>query len=168
MRKSYADGNHDAKPNTRTLSTILNACAYTNGDEKAKMSAFKVSRRVFKEILGGESGSPNQIVFATFLKCCTLIPSGVKRDELVQSIFNDCCQRGLADVKVIVNLRRLLSPSTLHKVLEGTVLARGMVKIEDIPSNWKVNLCNRDLPQRHKQKPPRRKTVSPNRRNNAN
>jgi hypothetical protein len=165
MRKAYAEGNLDAKPNTRTLSTILNACAYTDGNEREKMAAFKVSRRVFKEVLGGDSGNPNQIVFATFLKCCTLVPAGSKRDELVESIFHDCCKRGFVDLKVIVNLRRLLSPTTLQKLLEGTVLARGMVRIEDIPSEWTVNLHNRDVPHRHKRAQPRRNIISGSRRN---
>ena len=164
MRNAFDDGNHDAKPNTRTLSTILNACAYSNGSESDKISAFKVARRIFKEILSGDSGNPNQIVFATFLKCCSLIPPGVKRDQLVQSIFTDCRERSLVDVKVIISLRRLLSSDVLQSLLGEPVLARGMVEIGDIPSGWRNNLHSRDLPQRSARKQPRNKAFSSGRK----
>ena len=98
-----------------------------------------MARRIFKEILSGDSGSPNQIVFATFLKCCSPLipPPGVKRDQLVQSIFTDCRERGLVDVKVIISLRRLLSSDVLQSLLgEQPVLARGMVEIGDTYSEW--------------------------------
>ena len=137
MFKSYENGNQEAKPNIRTFSTVLNACAYTNGDKAARIEAFQVSRKVLKEILGGEYGSPNEIVFSTFLKCCSLIPGGHQRDELAASIFHECCSRGLVDVKVILNLRRALSTERLNQVLDGTKLAYGHLEMVSIPKQWK-------------------------------
>jgi hypothetical protein len=138
MRNSFQNGNNDAKPNLRTLSTILNACAYTNGDESVRLTAFNISRRVFREILS--SDDVNQIIFATFLKCCALIPPSAQRDSLVESTFQECRQRGMVDVKVILGLRRCLSPQKLKEALDGTSLSSGIISIEDIPPEWRRKL----------------------------
>lgn len=148
MLKSYEGGNQDAKPNTRTYSTILNACAYTNGDQTDRAAAFKIARKAFKEILSGDHGEPNQIMFATFMLACKhLVPYGVKRDQLVQFVFKECCQHGLVDIKVILNLRRVLSPSNLNEALQGTPLSNGMIELTDIPLDWRRSLQNREVPK---------------------
>jgi hypothetical protein len=144
MRRSFENGNHDAKPNSRTLSTILNACAYTNGDENDRRTAFNISRRIFKEIINEHE--LNQIIFATFLKCCVLIPPSATRSSLVVSIFNECRHRGMVDVKVLLALRRCLSREESLELLRGTSLASGVISIEDIPHEWR-HTVQKNLPQ---------------------
>mmetsp|Transcript_12093 Transcript_12093/g.22628 ORF Transcript_12093/g.22628 Transcript_12093/m.22628 type:complete len:186 (-) Transcript_12093:1898-2455(-) len=135
MRRSFENGNHDAKPNSRTLSTVLNACAYTNGDENDRRAAFNISRRIMKEIINEHD--LNQIIFATFLKCCALIPPSAVRSSLAVSMFNECRRRGMVDVKVILGIRRCLSSNELLELFRATSLASGTVSIEDIPYEWR-------------------------------
>jgi hypothetical protein len=144
MRHSFENGNHDAKPNSMTLSTVLNACAYTNGDEHDRKTAFNISRRIFKEII--KEHELNQIIFATFLKCCALIPPSAARSSLAVSIFNECRHKGMVDVKVILSLRRCLSRTDLLGLLRGTRLESGTISLQDIPQEWRFSVQKR-LPQ---------------------
>lgn len=139
MLEAYQAGNTEAKPNILTYSIVLNACAFTDGPNTDKMAAFKIARKCFKEILGNHV--PSEIIFATFLRACNkLIPPGQKRDQLIQSVFKECCQHGLVSVKVIINLRMALSRPVLNQILHGTNLVDGMINLRDIPYDWRKKL----------------------------
>ncbi len=136
MIDSYRRGNTDAKPSDRTYGTVLNACAYTKGGTNA--AAFKVARRCFKEILS--HGQPNSITFSLFiLSCINLVPAGTKRDQLIASVFEECCIRGLVDIKVVLEIRRA-SPKLRNQILQGVNLDNGVIKICDIPEQWRSNI----------------------------
>ena len=141
MVDSYHKGNGDAKPSLRTFGTVLNACAYTdNGSKKEKAAAFKVARRCFKEIISGDIGQPNSITFSLFiLSCIKLVPPGTKRDQLLSSVFDECCKRGLVDVKIILDIRRS-SPLLRRKLLQSANLENGSIHINDIPAEWRSNI----------------------------
>lgn len=141
MIESYHRGNGDAKPSLRTYATLLNACAYTEGgNQKDNAAAFKVARRCFKEGLGGNNGQPNSIFFSLFLmSCLNLVPPGTKRDQLVASVFDECCKRGLVDTKIVLEIRRS-SPSLRQQLLQGSNLENGTFQLNDIPMQWRSNV----------------------------
>ncbi len=141
MIDSYHKGNGDAKPSPRTYGTILNACAYTDSDNKKdKAAAFKIARRCFKEIINGSNGQPNSMAFSLFLSACLkLVPPGTKRDQLIASVFDECCKQGMVDVGVINNIRRS-SPHLRKQLLHNANLENGFIKINNIPKQWRSNL----------------------------
>jgi len=71
------------------------------------------------------------------------MPPGPKRDQLVGSVFQECCRHGLVDIKVILNMRRSASSRALNELLKGTKLSSGMIEFGDIPQGWQNNLKNR-------------------------
>lgn len=141
MIVSYKNGNGDAKPSLRTYGTVLNACAYSNrGSKQDKAAAFKISRRCFKEVISGNNGQPNSMIFSLFiLSCLNLVPAGTKRDQLLASVFDECCKRGLVDTRVVLDIRRS-SPTLRKQLLENTNLENGIIHINDIPQQWRSNL----------------------------
>ena len=136
MIEANEAGNREAAPNVLTYSTILNACAHTNGTNADAQAAFKIARNTMKEILSNHE--PNEIIFATFLQAChRLVPPGERRDQLISSVFRECCQYSMVNVKVILSLRAALSPKKLEQTLEGTGLADGLISFKDIPYKWR-------------------------------
>ena len=150
MKESYQKGNKDIKPSIRSYSAVLNACAYTATtsqqttiSNKDKATTFKIARRCFKEILSGHHGQPNSMSFSQFiLSCLTLVGPGTKRDQLIASVFEECCKQGLVDIKIVLEIRRS-SPVLRKQLLErggGANLVGGVIKMEDIPMEWRRNV----------------------------
>ena len=140
MIESYQRGNGDAKPSLRTFGTVLNACAFTEGNQKEKAAAFKVARRCFKEALSGNHGQPSSLDFSLFiLSCQNLVPAGTKRDQLIASVFDECCKRGLVSTRIIIDIRRS-SPTLRKKLLQTANLENGIIQNNDIPMQWRSNL----------------------------
>jgi len=160
MLDSYNNGNQQAKPSVITYSAIMNACAYTQGDREDRRAAFRIAQSCLKQIVSGggnENSSnknnegPNNIVFRTFFTACAnLVPPGDKRNELVRLVFEECCRRGMLDVKIIVNLRRSFSndlvsslcskASSSSRISNRDHLARGRIELEDLPLEWRSNI----------------------------
>ena len=115
MIKEYKDGNKDAEPSVRSFSTVLNACAYTNGTPEEKKEAFEIARKTFAELIESDFGEPNVVTYVNFLTCISkLLPRGLDRDMLVNSVFSECSERGLVNGKVISVLRAASSPEAFR------------------------------------------------------
>ena len=146
-----------AKPSINTYSTVINACAYTHLDHRGKndplaLEAFDISKRCFRQVLQHHANEMNSVVFNTFLQSCNnLLAPGKNRDALVSSVFEKCCQSGLVNIQILVNLRKSLSTSALKRLLEGTTLADGNIQVEDIPLDWRLNAVeNRRLERKQR------------------
>lgn len=161
MLDSYNNGNQQAKPSVITYSAIMNACAYTQGDREDRRAAFRIAQSCFKQIVrdgndddrcnNNNNNGPNNIVFRTFfIACANLVPPGERRDELVRFVFDECCRRGMLDVKIMVNLRRSFSYDLLSslcsnansssRISNSDHLARGRIELEDLPPEWRSNI----------------------------
>jgi len=145
------------KPSINTYSTIMNACAYTKiehgkANNPIAVEAFDISKRCFRQVLHHHSNEMNSVVFNTFLQSCNnLLVPGKNRDELVSSVFKECCQSGLVNIQILVNLRKTLSQSALEDVLEGTTLATGNIQLDDIPWEWRVHAIeNKRMERMHR------------------
>ncbi len=109
---------------------------------KIKAQTFKIARQSFKEILSGNHGRPNSMAFSQFIASCrNLVGAGTKRDQLIQSVFEECCQRGLVDVKIILEIRRS-SPLLRRQLLDDVNLADGIIELDDIPYQWRCNVSS--------------------------
>ncbi len=144
MIEDYRQGNHNSKPTIRSYSGVLNACAFTPMDKSTnqeKTAAFKIARECFKEILSDSRDErPNSMAFSQFIaSCLNLVAAGTKRDQLVASVFEECCRQGLVDIKIILEIRRS-SPMLKNHLLESVGLADGIIRMEDIPREWRCNI----------------------------
>ena len=146
MIESHKNGNQHAEPDFRAFSTVLNACAFTKTDGPGKMTAFKIARRVFKEILSEKYGHPSDTTFSTFLLACQrLVPNGMKRDQLVESVFKESCRYGLVNQRAVEIVVSTLSGRKLHELFEGTNLPTSYANFDsgDIPIEWRKNISSR-------------------------
>mmetsp|Transcript_18095 Transcript_18095/g.27119 ORF Transcript_18095/g.27119 Transcript_18095/m.27119 type:complete len:100 (+) Transcript_18095:1965-2264(+) len=87
-----------------------------------------------------KSWPTSSMTFSLFiLSCLKLVPPGTKRDQLVASVFDECCSRGLVDTKVIHEIRKF-SPKLKNQILQGANLENGIVNTNDIPEHWRSNV----------------------------
>ena len=91
----------------------------------------------------------NGVEFAMFLLACArLSPPRVKRDVLVESVFEECCRRGLVNELVLRNVHNAASPRLQRKLLGRP--ARD-VAYEMLPREWKCNVVSRQS-EKYRQK----------------
>lgn len=146
MISAFENGNVDAKPNILTYSTVMNACAYTNGESQDRFEAFQIARSCMKDVLTSKFGvQPNNILFSGFILAYAKLVrdrDNPKNEQLIKSIFNECCKLGLVDVKVILSLRRATSSNLFSELCMGTKLhtKHGRIDIQDIPAEWRCNI----------------------------
>ncbi len=146
MISAFENGNVDAKPNILTYSTVMNACAYTNGGSHDRFDAFQIARSCLKDVLTSKFGvQPNNILFSAFILAYAKLVSerdNEKNELLIKSTFNECRKLGLVDVRVIMNLRRATSTNLFNEMCMGTQLhmKSGRIDIQDIPSEWRCNI----------------------------
>ena len=140
MLQDYRSGrNRQAKPSALTYSTILNAAAYTRGSPSDQAEAFRIARSCFRDALSLEDA--NGVEFGMFLLACArLSPPGAERDVLVESVFIECCRRGLVNELVLRNVHNAASPRLQRKLLGRP--ARDVV-YEMLPKEWKCNVVSR-------------------------
>ena len=148
MLEDYRSGrNRQAKPSALTYSTILNAAAYTRGSQRDQAEAFRIARSCFRDALSLEDA--NGVEFAMFLLACArLSPPGAERDVLVESVFVECCRRGLVNELVLRNVHNAASPRLQRKLLGRP--ARD-VAYEMLPKEWKCNVVSRQS-EKYRQK----------------
>ena len=141
MLHEYESGrNRDAKPSVMTYSTVLNSCAYTRGSSDNRREAFQIARACLRDVLS-MGGANSSVPFSMFLlTCARLAPRGAERDVLVESVFKECCRRGVVDELVVRNLRSAASPALLSKLLGR---AGRDVAHAELPQDWKCNLEKR-------------------------
>ena len=154
-------------PDITTYSSVINCCAYYVGDEEGRREALKVALRTFEKTLrryGGEAGSkndnaivdgrkgvregPNHIVYGTLFKAISkLMDERVKKNELIQKYFRQCCKHGQVDAFVMNQVR---AASTYDLFREMVLIPSSMggknprdrdsadvnTLLKNVPSSW--------------------------------
>jgi len=111
------DGFHEAAPSLITYSTIINACAYTNGNEDEKKEAFDLARTCFQTLLESADMDPCDSSFANFfLVISKHLKHGAVRDQFAEAIFLEGCKRGKMGKLVLSGFRKA-SPSVANRIL---------------------------------------------------
>jgi pentatricopeptide repeat protein len=125
---------------SRFNASLLKACAFTDGTAEEKLAAFQIALGVLGELRKGSNGMELDVSTAgMFLKACrNLMPEGSKRDEVVQSVFDDCCSRGIVGDFVVNELEMLLSGSMQLELLGGFIEDGVRIKKE-----WRRNVHSR-------------------------
>jgi hypothetical protein len=98
LEDNFRSGKSTLRPDVTTYSSVINSCAYYSGNAEGRTKAFEVAMRTFRKLCDLEDETPNNITYGTVLKAiANLQPTSEERDELVRSLFDQCCTDGLVD-----------------------------------------------------------------------
>jgi pentatricopeptide repeat protein len=125
-------------PSTTSYYYLLMACAYTKGKTEDKFEAFQIVRGALQEL----QSSPDLTIDSGCTGMClkalsNLLPPGPKRDMVVETVFQNCCDAGLVNDFVVDQFGAAASSSLQLKMLGGFS--------EDepsIPKKWKRNVSS--------------------------
>ncbi len=136
--KERSRGNKNLKPNAYIYASVLNACAYTFGDEDVKSEALSIAIETFQECK-----HHNDVVYGTFIKACNTLmdENDPERIELIKNAFVHSKQKGLVSDFVLHELYTSLSPSQ-YKYILG-LDTEDVVSIQKVPKGWSRNNTRR-------------------------
>ncbi|GAX14022.1 hypothetical protein FisN_5Lh056 [Fistulifera solaris] len=138
--KKYLEQLAEEGVNSNVYSNVLAACAYTSETAKPedKLAAFEIAFNIFKKLTEGSEVETSSRPFVLMLRCCEkLMKNPEKRDVVVRSVFQKCCEAGVVSDQVLNALSKAASKSLQLQLLNGFV--------EDgfeVPSEWSRNLLN--------------------------
>lgn len=130
---------NNARPNVHAFTAVINACAYTFGENTEKRKALDIATAVFKRI--PEYTQPNEITYSTYLKACmNLIPIGTARDSAISAVFRHCCEHGHVGMKVLALIEKSLSSDQIEKLLKCKMHYNGSIEQSVLPQQWSRNV----------------------------
>ncbi len=147
LEEDFKSGRSHLRPDVTTYSSVINACAYCNSPE-SRVEALETALRTFDKLCEQTEESPNNITFGTVLKAIQkLMPAGKRRDELVQKLFDQCCDEGCVDNFVLTQVR-YASPKLFKDLVVGPCGLGGPkgygveMVLENIPESWTANVLS--------------------------
>jgi len=164
MLNGYESGtNVHAKPDIITCNSVLNACAYEeidDDDEKEEIMRIVVDTLEAFQSAAPKFGWPNHMTFAHVLLAISkhMSEDDVKRADLAEATFWQCCDSGHVSVLVITQLHRALSWNRFSRLLGEALFSE---------ENEKLGFNLRKLPRewtRFAPKPKQRQGSRPSRR----
>ena len=142
-----------------TYNAVLNACAYTYGDELAKTTAFQIACTTFNEIRNKKQYNiiPNHVTYGTFLSVCAKLLSQQEKSEkfpLIEAVFRKCCKEGQVGSLVLYSLKEATTPKLFKTLLlESKDVSKDLVEVlggksryvnvEDLPNKWTCKVKER-------------------------
>lgn len=140
MESKFFDGDDSFKPSITTLSTVLNACAFTHlreEHEEALHIALKVQNALVEK---GCYGEPDSIFYDSLIKVFGLLLKGgsrqQQREDLISATFVRCSKDGVVDERILSTIRSFF-PKYYEK-LPG--YENGKVQLKSLPNKWTYNL----------------------------
>jgi len=140
MNQMYRAGAKHAKPNVVAYTTVINACAYSEGSERS--DAFDIACETFEELRSHPGyGYPNHATYSQFLTAAIrLLPSlNSYRMDAIRKIFKQCCHDGQVNPMVFRLYQKVMNengtefPGLLSKKILG-------LTYEQLPDDWKCNV----------------------------
>mmetsp|Transcript_32730 Transcript_32730/g.77167 ORF Transcript_32730/g.77167 Transcript_32730/m.77167 type:complete len:674 (+) Transcript_32730:117-2138(+) len=121
------------KPNVKTFTSVLNACARPI-DDSEREDAFAIAQLTMAELSVGTYGKPNFLSYAAYLSvCATSLDCGPERDEEVKKTFEDCVKAGEVAQIVLEKLHSAASPELLDELIGEHIGEGGQITI---PTSW--------------------------------
>jgi pentatricopeptide repeat protein len=107
----------DVEPTAISYSSVLNACAYSNHEDKAE--TLRIAQNTFDDML--QSVTPTHSCYVNYLTACAnLLPPGAHRDALIVAAFRDCRSRiGNVNEFLINCLRKFTSRSVYQQEMNS-------------------------------------------------
>ena len=123
------------KPNVRTYTATLNACARP-ALESEKEDAFNIGQQTMDKLLSGIHDKPNFLSYAAFLAVCeTTLGPGPQRDEAVQKTFEMCVRDRMVCQTVLYKLSSAASPDLLDRLTGSYRDDDGTIHL---PDSWSL------------------------------
>jgi len=141
MHKEHNDGDNNVRPNVYSYGTVLNACAYTyHRDDKA--AALEIALDAMEEVKKIPWLKPSHVIYASFFKVIanSMSRRDPRRNNVIQSAFQECCARGLVSPLVLGNLRTTASAEQYAELLGNDVAGLSYVVKDDLPKEWTCNV----------------------------
>ena len=121
------------KPNVKTFTSVLNACARPVNDSE-KEDAFEIAKLAMAELSVGTYGKPNFLSYAAYLAvCATTLEVGPERDAETKKVFKECIEKGQVAQIVLEKLYTAASPELLFELIGDQLDEKGQITI---PSHW--------------------------------
>jgi hypothetical protein len=147
LEEDHLSGKSTLRPDVTTYSSVINSCAYYTGNADGRAKAFEVAMRTFRKLCDLKDELPNNITYGTVFKAiANLKGPSEERDELVLSLFDQCCMGGLVDSFVLSQVR-IASPQIFRNLVDepcglGGPDDDGSINsvLKNIPSEWSANV----------------------------
>eukprot|EP00586_Coscinodiscus_wailesii_P020303 CAMPEP_0172502528 /NCGR_PEP_ID=MMETSP1066-20121228/160963_1 /TAXON_ID=671091 /ORGANISM="Coscinodiscus wailesii, Strain CCMP2513" /LENGTH=575 /DNA_ID=CAMNT_0013277823 /DNA_START=136 /DNA_END=1860 /DNA_ORIENTATION=- len=127
------------KPNTIIFNSVMNACAFTVGDEAEQSRAMEIAHETYMELEDSPYGTPDEITFGTFLKVCSnQMPDNESRQRVVHLVFKKCCNGGMVGDLVLQQVKVLADDNLFWTLMDTHVNHKNRkdVTIADLPREW--------------------------------
>jgi len=138
MRKRYLEKySNRVKPNVVAFTAVLNACSYPM-DNSERQESFRIAQQTMAELRTEVYDTPNFLSYAAFLAvCASCLDEGEYRDNIVETVFEECIRKGQVGQIVIRKLQESASPE-LHQRLVGRYERED--GSYDLPRTWRLRI----------------------------
>ena len=134
------------------VSPCFLSCAYCENDYLDKQDALKIAVQTYKDLAASKKANANHVTFATTITALrNLMPQGERRDAAVQTIFKNAAADGYVDEMVVQRIQSVLSPDKLRGLFAAAVTDDGVIRVEQLPSEWRRKV--KSAPARKKKIP---------------
>lgn len=132
----------DLKPTLVTYNTALDACARCQGDLTQQTDALKIAFAILKAVQQDPSIEANSLTFSTLLRAVAfLLQPGDERNSLATAVFEKAKKAGMADFRVLMQLRKTVDSGKLVELLDGLTQDRtGNFDFNTAPPGWSRNV----------------------------
>jgi len=140
MIDAYNNGNKALKPPVYAFNACLNACAYTH-NQKEKVDAFRVA--VSTLVLLQKYCKPDHTTYGTLIRAWSnLFPKDdERRDNIIDSVFKQCCKEGQLGLMVLQQLKFAASPELYRSLLGKEITDE--VNLTELPPEWSKHVHER-------------------------
>jgi len=140
MSELYKEGkNTNIKPNTIIYNSVMNACAFTVGNELEQVKALNIAYNMLTELESSPYGNPDSITYGTYLKvCANQMPDSELRRNIVEATLKKCIRDGQVGELVLQQLR-VVAPADLYTEFTARQV-EDPISLNDIPVSWKCNV----------------------------
>jgi hypothetical protein len=141
MLHLYRSGhNVFAKPDIITCNSVLNACAFDNADsDDVRATIMKNAIQIYEDYESNapKFGWPNHITYSNLLLSIHKhVTDPVKRIEMAETTFWQCCRKGLVSVMVITSLHRTLPFARFSDILGDALISK--TNDDALHFDWKI------------------------------
>ena len=137
LDNSHVDGDWRSKPSSKSYNMVIATCSNSfKAPDPEKMQALSIATNVFSRLKTSPRLDPDRYTYILMLKACgKLLPTkSLKRRNLVENVFKECCNDGLVDNSILSNFL-IAAPKELSKqVLEDAQI--DMPRAENLPATW--------------------------------
>jgi hypothetical protein len=129
----YETGCDSCKPDVYGFTSVIAACAATQGSKKERWTTFGVALDTYQELT--QYDDANHVTYGTMLKACAkLLPAASPvRRKWVRQIFRHAVQSGRVGDMVLSRLREAAPPDIFRELMQGH-------HKKHLPPSWTCNV----------------------------